>query len=779
MNKKIIKFIKRAAIAIASLFTILALTSGYFYWLIPHAEIALYKPTVTKYTYNGDHYEIPTSGPQLTKTLVPADAKDALQQSKTLRENISLNGEWQIEQGGLEQQPKTFGRTIVVPGVIDMAVPSFKIREFNMAPGEEGSIERIMGIASYSYPKLTDEHREAFWYKRTFTVEDEIPATALLTIHKARYHSKVWLNDIEVGEHNHNFTAGVFDVAQALKGSGEENTLIVRINAVPSKAFAHGIGIEQLKFLPGIYDDVELTLSGEVFVDNIQIVPDIKKSQARIVAWVKNRTNHEREVPLHFVATQYQSDTIVGAVTVASVMLKPNETKLVDVIVPISDMQLWSTDNPHLYQMHVSSGQDTFSTRFGMRDFRFDSVTKKPMLNGQPHYLRGTNVPFYRFLEDPQRGDKGWDENWIRKLFQSYKNDMNWDFLRFHIGPVPRVWYKIADEEGIMIQDEYALWYLFKSVDVPMENLVEEYVRWMETSWNYPSIIIWDAQNETAEFNVTTLAALRKVRHLDLSDRPWDNGWGEPDRPTDPFEHHEYPFHMANVLGGANAVPFDMAEWNDKDPYFDATAIEPNPILVNEFSWLWLTRDGDPTFLTEKVYKDFPELNTKVKRLEFQARTTAAMTEVLRAERQPGVMFFPGLSGCHDTAATCDKMTDLNTLEWEPNFVRFVGDAYAQVGLAIYNFTKQRKLGEETELSVVVYNDSSTTWNGPVTLQIEGNDNVVTRFGEQQVSLEPSEKTVLTFNVKYPETAGNYELVALITGVGGDEITSRRLFKVK
>lgn len=39
---------------------------------------------------------------------------------------ISLNGTWQIAEGGMDKIPAKFDREVVVPGLVDMAKPSFK-----------------------------------------------------------------------------------------------------------------------------------------------------------------------------------------------------------------------------------------------------------------------------------------------------------------------------------------------------------------------------------------------------------------------------------------------------------------------------------------------------------------------------------------------------------------------------------------------------------------------------------------------------------------------------
>ena len=91
------------------------------------------------------------------------------------------------------------------------------------------------------------------------------------------------------------------------------------------------------------------------------------------------------------------------------------------------------------------------------------------------------------------------------------------------------------------------------------EQLAGEYAAWMKDRWNHPCVVIWDAQNESV--NEVTGRAINKVRSLDLSDRPWDNGWSSPAGPGDAGESHPYLFSRYNwapQLPGKNGVLADI-----------------------------------------------------------------------------------------------------------------------------------------------------------------------------------------------------------------------------
>jgi len=193
----------------------------------------------------------------------------------TNRRVIDLNGTWQVAEGAMDSIPQRFEHTVPVPGLIDMAEPAFA------EVGKES------------------ERRQAFWYRRTFTIEGQTPAVVTLKIHKARYGTKVLLNGRLVGEHLPCFTPALMDVKEYLKGPGQENELIVRIGAdrgcLPAGQ-PTGWDFEKYLYIPGIYDSVELILSGEPRIVSIQAVPEIDCNSAmtRTFSHVRSAGGQER-----------------------------------------------------------------------------------------------------------------------------------------------------------------------------------------------------------------------------------------------------------------------------------------------------------------------------------------------------------------------------------------------------------------------------------------------------------------------------------------------------
>ena len=681
------------------------------------------------------------------------------------REVISLDGEWQVGEGVLDAPPAKFDHMVPVPGLLDMAAPAFE---------EVGK----------KSPK-----RQAFWYRRTFKVDGDVPAVARLKINKAKYGMKVWLNGQVVGESLACFTPVYCDVKEALVGGGRENELIVRVGAdrdsMPQD-MPTGWDFEKYLYIPGIYDSVQLILTGRPYITNVQIVLDIDAQKVRVVAEIECGDGAGK-TELSAKVMPAETDTVVGQ---TQITLSPSPGKLekAEFTIPIPDCRLWSPEDPFLYQLTLSTGADAACVRFGMRSFRFDPETKRAILNGRPYYLRGSNVTLLRFFEDDARGDLPWRADWVRKLHRRFKS-MHWNSLRYCIGFAPEAWYDIADEEGILIQDEFPIWLLggAKS-DCPefpvAEKIVPQYSDWMRERWNHPCVVIWDAQNESN--TPETGKALQQVRHLDLSNRPWENGWAEPQAATDCVESHPYLF----IREWSGRAPFRMSELATTSgvPRLNQAQKKiPVPIIINEYAWLWLTRDGNPTCLTDKVYASLlgPE-STVEQRRRIYARYLAALTEFWRAHREcAGVIHFCGLGYSRpgdiprpEGGATSDHWIDVENLEFEPLFEKYVRDSFSPVGVMLDFWAEEVAAGSTREVKVYVINDTYDEWQGDVRLVLQqGDDRKL--LEAQPVKVKSLSREILTFQFSVPTMPAEYTLIAELEAVNGKKVCSLRDFESK
>ena len=667
---------------------------------------------------------------------------------------VPLDGVWQIAEGGMESPPAGFDRTIPVPGLVSLARPCF--------------VEAGRVVKDRDSQAQKDPRRDAFWYRRTFRLEGPVPAVATLRVGKAMFGARVILNGLVQGDHLPCFTPGVFDVRSALRAG--ENELLIRVgadrDAVP-RGVPSGFDYEKTRYIPGIFDSVELILSGTPHVLNAQAAPDIEAKAVRVQAPVRNAGPGAATATPRFTVREAKSGRIAGQATSAPLALEKGEEKTVDARISIANCHLWSPEDPFLYSLEVDIGADRFETRFGMREFRLDPATGRAILNGKPYFMRGSNITLYRFFEDETCKDLPWREDWVRRLHRKVK-EMHWNSLRYCIGFPPEAWYRIADEEGILIQDEFPIWNMGpKPGDFDAAELTREYTEWMRERWNHPCVVIWDASNETAAAETGT--AIREVRGLDLSNRPWDNGWSAAVDKADVSEQHPYHFQNANYKLRDIAKDAGTLGW------------EPgkNPIIINEYGWLWLNRDGTPTTLTRDLYQNLlgPDSTTEQRR-RLYARYLAAETEFWRSHRRfAAVMHFTALGYSRPDGQTSDHWMNVGRLAWEPEFVKYVRDSFAPVGLMVDYWGERVVGGRKVRVPVVVINDLDKPWSGPVILRVKrgGRDVVQTR---PDCRLGALGTATVEFDVTWPEQTGPFTLEAEVRGAEGKPVRSVREIEV-
>jgi hypothetical protein len=166
------------------------------------------------------------------------------------------------------------------------------------------------------------------------------------------------------------------------------------------------------------------------------------------------------------------------------------------------------------------------------------------------------------------------------------------------------------------------------------------------------------------------------------------------------------------------------------------------------------------------------------------ARYLAALTEFWRCHRKcAGVLHFCGLGYSRagdkprpEGGATSDHFLDIETLDFEPNFEKYVKDAFSPVGLCINKWEDQFPPGAEVEIPVIVINDQYKDWKGNVHLRILRGGNTISEQSKNCTISSLGQET-LSFNLTIPNEQGRYQLAAeLITE--GTPVRSLRDFGV-
>lgn len=670
----------------------------------------------------------------LLGTLVLLTAAAMPGRAEALRTTVSLDGVWQIADGkSPDAVPVRFDHTVAVPGLANLAQPPFAAVDAFIS--RENLVNRIRSKLSpaewlQQYPNgKVDQDRDYFWYRKTF----HAPApcgVAVLKINKAQFGTAVWLNGRKLGGYAGCFSASYFHLDRALRWDAE-NTLVIRIGAHPAvlpENYPTGSDFEKQKWTPGIYDSVSLIFCDNPAIKTVQVAPHIATGELVVETRLKNYGATAVTASLVHTVKTWKSEEQVAAVPAESVPLAPGEEKVVAQTIKIPNAHLWSPEDPFLYVLDTTSGGDSLRTRFGMREFRYDHATNRAILNGRVYYIRGSNITLHRFFEDPLCRDLPWQDAWVRKLLGDLPKKMHWNYFRFCIGPVPDHWFDVCDEVGLLIQNEFPVWtgapgwYQGYSRSYDADEMIRQYKDWMRDNWNHPSLAVWDANNETKN-DIFERKIIPAVRGLDLSNRVWENSYNAPVGPDDLVEDHPYLM----ISGYFGKLTFKMTDLEKMDgrpqrkPPHDK-----NPMIINEYGWLWLNRDGSPTLLTKNVYAQLMGENvTARQRLDMDAYLLAGKTEFWRAHRQyAGIVHFVYLTCSYPGVYTSDHFRDVTKLRLDPAFADYVGEAFRPLGVYLNFFQPSIKAGEKREFTVMMVNDEARPLRGRLTLALK------TRSGE-------------------------------------------------
>ena len=701
------------------------------------------------------------------------------------RVTMSLDGAWEIEDSvSRDAAPSVFRHRVLVPGLADLATPpfpgagAFDSRELIDNRIRRKQLPEAARITSVGIPR---QERNYFWYRKRFAASAR-RAVAILKIEKAQFGTAVFLNGKPVGEHRGCFTAAYFDLTPLVRREGE-NELLVRLGAHPAAMPASvpaGTDFEKLQWMPGIYDSVSVILADNPVIETVQVAPRLATSDILVETSLKNYAQTPAAFTLVHAVRTWTGKTPASGLRPQRVTLEPGEERTFTQRIAIAAPHLWTPEDPFLYVVESSTGGDTVATRFGMREFRFDTATRRAYLNGKLYFLRGSNITLHRFFEDPHRAALPWDQKWVRRLLAEIPKRMHWNAFRFCIGPVPQMWLDIADETGLLIQYEYFIWTGGNGWHAEWDpgELTRELSEWVRDNWNHPSVVLWDACNETVA-DVLGAKIIPAVRKLDLSNRPWENGYNLPAGPDDPYEDHPYLF---NRIVPGSTPPFRVTGLERMQHLKQSAAAHPtaHSSILNEYGWLWLNRDGSPTVLTQGVWDTLLGPNaTGGERLKEWAYLLAGLTEFWRAGRyHAGVLHFVYLTCSYPGVFTSDHWRNVEKLELDPDFADYVGEAFKPLGVYLNLWQPEFKRGSRRRTAVVVTNDLAEPARGRLVLSVDDANGRQVAAPEQTFEVPAYGQQSYAFDLEVPDTPGAYAVrAAARTGRGAT--VSRRKILVK
>ncbi len=706
---------------------------------------------------------------------------------------INLNGEWDFEQTLNAFPPQQFTRKCPVPGLIHLANPKIEAYDKLFKKPEQTFADEASDYRELDYtPRYS-------WYKKVVSIPSELKGEeAVLTILKSKYVTQVFVNGMDVGQSVSCYTPIDLKISQALKFGGE-NEILIRVGEriwLPPNA-AGSTDKEKVHYIPGIWDDVYLSFSGKEKILKNLVLPSVKEKKVTVKLLVRNFYPQQvmygdpmlDSVKAEVIIREKESRKAVAQKILAGQTVRDNETQL-EVEIPLHNFKTWSPEHPFLYEAEIrlfdkDNLSDVTTSQFGMRDF--ERQGKFFYLNGEKYYLRGTNITLHRFFEDPDCAALPWDREWVKKMLIDDPKSIDWNAMRICVGIVPDFWYDLADEYGMIFQNEWLYWQNH-GWD---EQIHDEFTDWVWSDGNHPAIVIWDAINENWNSYIGN-TLIPELQQLDPT-RIWDAGYmQESDMAgVDPMDEPHLYRAGWNMMQENEPMeylkkhPYKLGKMDDWETnqlrYLDASATQ----LVNEYGWNWLWRDGRPSKLTKNIYDGILGENaTPEQRREMQAYWLACETEWIRGERtMAGILAFTHLTNNYGYTGDW-YINDIKDLE--PGIsLKWFKHAFAPSNVFI-DLADQRYFpngfhdsGELLAFNLAGVNDLKDPAKGVVAVKLIDSEGKTVLQQKWPVELKPYGRTNIPAFFKLPQEEGGYLILSEFKEDGSSEVRkSRRYIKI-
>jgi beta-galactosidase len=466
------------------------------------------------------------------------------------------------------------------------------------------------------------------WYRRTFKLDPADRGKNLeLQFDGVATHCTVYFNGSVVAHNFCGYTSFYVDVTPMARYGNDENTIAVRVDADAMEGWWYeGAGIYRHTWL--VKRSPVHVITDGVYANPVRGVDGKWTIPAEVTL---GNTGHDAASAAVEVDVFDSAGKKVADGQSKPVNIVPQEQAVAKLSIPVAAPQLWSVDQPNLYEVRTtvlrdSKPVDAVSTKCGFRTIRFDK-DQGFFLNDQPLKLQGTcnhqdHAGVGVAVPDSIQ------EFRIRKL-----KEMGANAYRTSHNPPTKELLDVCDRLGMLVMDETRHF-----------NASPDYLKQLE--WlvrrdrNHPSVILWSLFNEEGlEVNEEGMEMTRVmnavVKRLDTTRpttgaqnkgqlggdgkaNPKNAAWtmdvvginyqaseydkilaAYPDKPVVSTEDTSQVMTRGAYIGGHNIV----TAYDDVFPGWDKCsnarnsweAIATRPRIAGSFSWTGFDYRGEPT----------------------------------------------------------------------------------------------------------------------------------------------------------------------------------------
>jgi len=289
------------------------------------------------------------------------------------------------------------------------------------------------------------------WYQKQIDIPKAwIAKHVTLFMERCHWETHLWVDNRYVGSNNSLSTPHEYNLG--ILSPGEHRLTVCVDNRVKIGVGinAHSVSDHTQSNWNGIVGRIELRAKDAVWIEDVQVDPDIQRKVARV--WVTVTGLEQSKGTLSVTVPDRKPKAEPKQM---SFSMNSSKTTIGLEYTMGEDVQLWDEFSPNVYKLTASIDgegfQDSKTVTFGMRKIGVEAT--QFTINGRKTFLRGTlECCIFPLTGYPPMDIKGW-----RKVLKAAKaHGLN--HLRFHSWCPPEAAFVAADEMGVMFQIECAAW---------------------------------------------------------------------------------------------------------------------------------------------------------------------------------------------------------------------------------------------------------------------------------------------------------------------------------
>jgi len=335
------------------------------------------------------------------------------------------------------------------------------------------------------------------WYERHFQLKPQPGARSFLHIGAANYRSRAWINGQLVCAHEGGFTPFDCEITGPVKLGDNSVVIFVDSTRIPD-------GVPTLKTdwfnYGGITRGVAVLTVPSAFIDDFDLHLD-RASRSKIEGYV----HVEGAAPGTPIAVDLPEAKLHMTATV-------DANGRAAISLPAPGLSLWSPESPKLYDVKLSTGDDTLTDKMGFRTI--ETSGSRILLNGKPIALNGVCI----HAEAPYRGGRVNTDQDVDTLL-GWVKELGANYVRLAHYPHDEKMTRAADRMGILVWSEVPVYWAEEfGSEVVFEKSKQQLGENIRRDRDKASVILWSIANETPNKPERTAFLTRSAEFVHAQD---------------------------------------------------------------------------------------------------------------------------------------------------------------------------------------------------------------------------------------------------------------------